>query len=530
MPAAVHVPRVPGAVVVAGAVLAGLVSLPAFRWLAAQEMITGPPWVLALLTPLVVLAGLPQVQRWIGSGSTVNRPVQRLAIAFTLFAAYTWTAGWSLLLPATAILVVVVHVQRSGSWVWVPSLVLLGGATLLGQIGVSIGVVDSVVRHEVSHVAAAAIFLLATGGIVSVGLAVAERDRVEAQLARTDARLRALMESSSDVLTVSDAHRVLTYVSPAIEPAIGRDPDEVLGTDLLDLVDPEHREQVAEELDRVMAGGSGTRTTVDVLVVLASQERRWYEWSIRNLLGDPLVAGLVIEQRDVTERLLHQEALAHAAAHDELTGLPNRAGLLERLATDLGGATAGAGVAVLFCDLDRFKQVNDTYGHGAGDAVLVALSRRLRAALRPHDHLARISGDEFCAILTEVRDRDEVDRVVDRLSEACDQPVALDSGTRVDVGVSIGVAMAFGPTAPEPLFASADDDMYRAKRRRQRERQHRTAAQVTGHFGGGSLISLEGRPRDSHDVHPHLRGRPGGPSGTAGDDEQDLTARGPDPA
>ncbi|MCV2392883.1 sensor domain-containing diguanylate cyclase [Actinotalea sp. M2MS4P-6] len=531
MPPDALAPRVSGVAAVAVALAAGVTALPVYVWLAGRDLVTGPPWLLALLTPLIVLAGLTPAQRWLGSGRLDNRPVLRLAVAFTLFAAYTWTAGWSLVLPATAILVAVVHIQRSGCWVWVPSVALLAGTTLLGQLGVAAGVVATVVPPAASHVAAAAIFIIAAGGVVTVGLTAAERERVEAELARSDARLRALMESSSDVITVSDATLTLSYVSPAAERATGRSPRELIGTDLLDLVDPEHRARVAAELQRVISGGAGTRGAIDVLVALASQERRWYEWSVHNLLGDPLVEGLVIEQRDVTERLQHQEALAHAASHDDLTGLPNRSGLLERLADDLDRAVPGAGVAVLFLDLDRFKDVNDTHGHAAGDAVLVALSRRLRAALRPHDHLARISGDEFCAILTEVRDQDEVDRVATRLSEACDKPIGLDGGRRVDVGVSIGVALAFGPTAPEPLFARADDDMYRVKRRRRRR-----GVGPVAQFGGGSLISLEGRPRDvHHDVHSHLRGRPGG-HGSDGDEddgpdaEGDLTARGPGPA
>ena len=109
------------------------------------------------------------------------------------------------MLPATAILIAVVHIQRSGSSVWLPAVILLAIATVLGEVGVASGLIATVVRPEVCHVGAAAIFVLAASGVLSVGLTVAERERVEAALARTDARLRALMESSSDVLTVSDA-------------------------------------------------------------------------------------------------------------------------------------------------------------------------------------------------------------------------------------------------------------------------------------------------------------------------------------
>jgi diguanylate cyclase (GGDEF)-like protein/PAS domain S-box-containing protein len=365
---------------------------------------------------------------------------------------------------------------------------LLAVATTVGQVAVATGLVATVVAPAASLVAATATFVLAASGVLTAGLAVHEREAAEAALARTDARLRALMDASSDVLTVADGSRALTYVSPAGERTLGRAPRSLVGTDLLGLVDPEHRARVTAEIDRVVAGGTGTHGSIDVLVVLPTLERRWYEWSIRNLLGDQLVEGLVIEQRDITERLAHQVQLAHAATHDELTGLPNRAGLLERLAGDLDGAVPGAGVAVLFLDLDRFKEVNDTHGHQAGDEVLVSLGRRLRSGLRPHDHLARISGDEFCAILTEVHDRAEVEAVIERLCDLCDQPVRIEGGALVEVGVSIGVALAFAPARPESLFAEADDDMYRVKR----TRRWRALAEVEA---GRAAAELEaGRP------------------------------------
>lgn len=458
--------RVPAALAVGGALAAGVASWPVYAWLHAHGLATGHPWLLALLTGATMLAGTRAVQSWAGHGHVDTYPELRLVLAYALFAATTWTAGWSLLMPAAAVLVGVVHVHRSGSRVWLPAVVLLAAATALGQVAVATGLVATVVSPAASLVAATATFVLAASGVLTAGLAVHEREQAEAALARADARLRALMDASSDVLTVADASRTLTYVSPAGERTLGRTPRSLVGTDLLGLVDPEHRTRVTTEIDRVVEGGTGTRGSIDVLVVLPTLERRWYEWSIRNLLGDQLVEGLVIEQRDITERLAHQVELAHAATHDELTGLPNRVGLLERLSGDLDGAVPGAGVAVLFLDLDRFKEVNDTHGHQAGDEVLVALARRLRAGLRPHDHLARISGDEFCAILAEVHDRAEVEAVVDRLCDVCDQPVRIEGGALVDVGVSIGVALAFAPARPEALFAEADDDMYRVKRTR----------------------------------------------------------------
>jgi len=454
-------------ILIGASVAAGAVSWPVFSWLHGAGLVTGRPLTLALLLPLVGVMGTRQVQQRMGSGSLTTRPALRLVLAFGLFAAFTWTAGWSLILPAAAILVAVVHIQRSGAGVWRPAVLVVSVTTLAGQAGVALGLVSSVVAPAVSHLAAASVLVLACLGIFNVGASVAERDAAGQALARADARLRALMESSTDVLSVSDAAGLLTYVSPAVSRTLGYDPQQLLGTPLLDLVDSEHRAEVADQLDQMVAAGTGSRTSLDVLVTLASHERRWHEWTVHNLLDEPSVEGLVVEQRDVTDRLLHQDALAYAAAHDELTGLPNRRDLLRRLAASLSEVGPGAGLAVLFLDLDRFKEVNDTYGHAAGDELLVALARRLRAGLRPHDHLARISGDEFCAILTEVHDTGEVHAVVERLERLVEQPVALDEQAMVQVGVSIGIALAFDDgRTPAGLFAAADAAMYAAKRSR----------------------------------------------------------------
>ncbi len=462
--------QLPFGVVVLAAAAAGLVGLVLVSWLRERELVTGSPALIAVLLGLVVLTGTRSFHLLVGRGRVDTHPVLRLVLAYSLFAPLAWAAGWSFVLPASAILVGVVHIQRSGARVWLPALLVVAGFTLAGQVGVALGVVGTVADPAVSHMAAATIFLLTASGLLVAGSAVAEREGVQARLQRTEARLRALMESSADILTVSDARGALTYVSPAVSRGLGRTPEELLGTHLLDHVDVEHRPRVASALAAVVDEGTDARASFDVLVELASHERRWFAWSVHNLLGDPLVAGLVIVQSDITDRHRHQEALAHAATHDDLTGLPNRAGLLDQIEEAAGQAAPSAGVAVLFLDLDRFKEVNDEFGHAAGDEVLVAIARRLRGVLRPHDHLARVSGDEFCAVLTEVRDQPEMEAVVERLQEVVGRPVALagDTGTLVHVGVSVGRSLTFGPHSAEELLTSADTAMYRDKRSRRR--------------------------------------------------------------
>ncbi|MCU1431033.1 MAG: sensor diguanylate cyclase [Actinotalea sp.] len=446
-----------------GAVLAVVVGPPLFTVLERQGLVLAPGWALATLVALAALSAESWFQRLLGGGRVDNRPALRLVLAFAIFSTFSWISGWSFLLPASAVLIAVVHVQRSGSRVWRTAALVAGVFTVLGEVGVELGFVPSVLDAAKSHLAAVWILAISVLGVANVGTSVADREAAGDALARTEARLRALMESSTDVLTVTDHAGDVSYVSPAVERAMGYRPGVLLGTHLLDLVDSEHRDDVARRVREVVTAGAGARTSIDVLMVHASKERRWYEWTVHNLLDDALVQGLVVDQRDVTERLVHQDALAYAAAHDELTGLANRGELMQRLASVLPQAQPGAGVAVLFLDLDHFKAINDTYGHAAGDELLVVVAQRLTRALRPHDVVARLGGDEFCAILTEITDEGEVRAVVERLRTAVGQPVAL-SAVVVRVGVSIGFVLTTdGTRNPAELFAAADAAMYRVK-------------------------------------------------------------------
>ncbi|MEX5720892.1 diguanylate cyclase domain-containing protein [Geodermatophilus maliterrae] len=163
------------------------------------------------------------------------------------------------------------------------------------------------------------------------------------------------------------------------------------------------------------------------------------------------------------------ETVRHQATHDALTGLPNRALFRERLAAALAASPATGSVGVLFCDLDRFKAVNDTYGHAAGDELLRQVSARLRAAIRPGDTVGRLSGDEFAVLLPRLSGPGDAESVVARVAEGFVEPFRLE-GIPVDVGTSTGVAVHTGGTAEasavaEQLLRDADADMYRHKQR-----------------------------------------------------------------
>ncbi len=300
---------------------------------------------------------------------------------------------------------------------------------------------------------------LALSEHINVALA---RTRLYAEVQSSEARFRSLVQNASDVIAILDAEGSRRYVSPGIERALGYTPDELIGANVFDLIHqddlPRTRRLFAELLEQV-----GGTSQAELRLRHRDGSWRWFDVVGTNLLANPNVGGVVINSRDVTERKAFEARLARQAFYDPVTALPNRALFIDRLDRALEEERRGGGaVGVLFLDLDRFKVINDSLGHEAGDRALVIVGERLGACLRPGDTVARFGGDEF-TVLLEGCDVAEAARIADRVQAVLRSPVQL-TGHEVLLGASVGIAVsAPGLDRPGDLLRAADTALYQAK-------------------------------------------------------------------
>jgi diguanylate cyclase (GGDEF)-like protein/PAS domain S-box-containing protein len=275
-------------------------------------------------------------------------------------------------------------------------------------------------------------------------------------------RYASLIANASDVIMIVDAEGVVRFCSPASERTLGLSPEQITGGSLPDLWVGEDGERLRKFLAEVATTPAGTVGPVE-LHIERGDRRHVVEGVGSNLTEDPAVQGLALNFRDISERKALEEQLRQLAFHDPLTLLANRNLFRDRVQHALTLAQCGEGsVAVMFLDLDNFKDINDSLGHDAGDRLLQAVAQRIVKTTRTTDTVARLGGDEFAVLLEGIATSQEVEALADALIGVLDAPFALD-GREVRIAASVGVAFAAAEAGAETLLSNADIAMYHAK-------------------------------------------------------------------
>ncbi|MGH8077659.1 MAG: PAS domain S-box protein, partial [Lysobacter sp.] len=293
-------------------------------------------------------------------------------------------------------------------------------------------------------------------------LDLTQRHRYESDLRL----LRRAVESTENGVVISDARLPdlpVVYVNAAFERITGYSADEVLGRNCRFLLGDDTDQLGRLEIRRGIDNGHEARA-------LLRNYRKdgavfWNDLHVNPVRDDTgVITHFVGVQNDITERQRYQEQIAHRATHDELTGLPNRTLLLDRLQQAIAAAARfGTSVSVAFVDLDNFKLVNDGLGHASGDLVLRAVASRLSACIRDADTVSRFGGDEFVLVIAEQADCNGVKKVIERIEKAFAEPLDIGGAHHYLTG-SIGYCCypQHGHDA-ETLLMHADIAMYEAK-------------------------------------------------------------------
>jgi len=282
----------------------------------------------------------------------------------------------------------------------------------------------------------------------------------EAQ-AEAEHRFRALAECAPVGIVLSEAGLRLGFVNDTFVELTGFDRDRLDGTAWLDVVHHDDLPDLQQALSQVLAGASSELT---VRLMVTDGSPRLMQFKFAPVITARRAAGFIGIVEDITARRAWENQLTYQATHDALTGLANRRKLIETL-TDLlegGGRNADRDFAVLFCDLDGFKQVNDTLGHDIGDAVLIEVGRRLTAASREHDLVCRVAGDEFVVILQRIRGQAQGQAAAARYLESLNVTVDI-AGRVIPVSASVGLALPKAGDTAASLLRAADEGMYLAK-------------------------------------------------------------------
>ncbi len=295
------------------------------------------------------------------------------------------------------------------------------------------------------------------------------KDKIKKQLQSENQRLLAVINSMGCAVVMTDINACIQMMNPVAEILTGWQQKAAFGKDLgdvLNLVDKDTGEEIVHIATQAMKAGVVLQLPENCILITRDGRKIPIGDTvspIRDHMG--VITGAVIVFQDITERKQKEAQLVRNAFYDGLTALPNRVLFLDRLkqASERCKRRLNYHFAVLFLDLDSFKIINDRFGHGMGDDLLVAIARRLESCLRSGDTVARFGGDEFAVLLEDIKDVSDAINIAKRIQETLSLPLRFN-GHEISTTVSIGIALSSnGYEEPTNLLRDADIAMYRAK-------------------------------------------------------------------
>lgn len=293
--------------------------------------------------------------------------------------------------------------------------------------------------------------------------------QLKSDLERSQNHLQAIIHNVVDGIITANEDGIVRGFNPAAEQIFGYVQKEVIGQSVAMLLpQADHSEHAAYfemYFKDVLAGSLAARR-----LEVRAQRKDGVTFPMEIALSDMVLNGqrfFTAIVRDITERKLAEQRLAHLAHYDFLTNLPNRALFLERLDYSMTLARRGGyQLALLFLDLDGFKNINDLHGHEVGDWMLKAVADRLQQSVRPSDTVARMGGDEFVFLLNNVGNRENVAQIAQKIRSLLEEPFVLQDGLSYRIGASIGMSFFDGAEIePDTLLNEADRAMYLEKKK-----------------------------------------------------------------